>query len=198
VTAPAATENWGFSSIFAAYITNPGHKTHDICYTMSWAEGLNMQRYTLYIGLVALLAASPPCLASGKIYQWVDKDGQTHYSDAPQGKQSGVRTQDTEAITIDDSKTNTSKATTSPQQQKKLTQTLEEDRHRREQEAAQKKQQSAEREQRCHQARDRLKRFESSSALYDLDANGQRRILSDVERKAAEEKVHNEIEKYCG
>ena len=159
-----------------------------------------MQRYTLYIGLAIVLATSAVCLASGKIYQWVDKDGQTHFSDAPQGKQAGVRTQDTDAITLDASKnkTTTTQTNTTPQQQQKLTQTLEEDRHRREQENAQKKQQTAERERRCHLARDRVKRFESSGALYDLDENGQRRILSDSERKAAEEKAHNEIEKYCG
>ena len=157
-----------------------------------------MPRYTIYILMTVLLTVSLPCQASGKIYQWVDKDGQTHFSDAPQGKQAGVRTQDSEPITIDASKTNTTKTNTTPQQQQKLTQTLEEDRHRREQEAAQKKQQTAEREHRCHLARDRLKRYESSGYLYDLDENGNRRNLSESERKAAEEKVHNEIEKFCG
>lgn len=138
-----------------------------------------------------MLCTAPLMAAESKIYKWVDEQGQVHYGDAPKGKQSGVRTGDDNAVTSE------SPTVTAPDRQQKLIQSLEADRRAREEEKAKKQQQREELERRCYQARDRLRQYESSSHLYDLDAEGKRRVLSDSERKSAEDKLRSDIDKYC-
>lgn len=67
---------------------------------------MKRQRGYLYVvfALCSLFAGN--VCAANKIYQWVDKDGQTHFSDAPQGKVSGVKTTDDDPTTIEPPKSN--------------------------------------------------------------------------------------------
>ncbi|MBI3561976.1 MAG: DUF4124 domain-containing protein [Gammaproteobacteria bacterium] len=180
-----------------------------------------MNRYTIYIGFLALLLAASAG-AADKIYKWTDAHGQVHYSDAPQGNQSAVRTQDSDPITLEATKpgekplhpiqrkppghssattaaatTHDSNGTPTSSPEQRLIQSFEEERHQREEAAARKKHQEEEREQRCHRARDKLRQYESAGYLYDLDPDGNRRALNDSERKTAEEKLKAEIEKFC-
>ena len=58
-------------------------------------------------------------------------------------------------------------------------------------------QEKAERKKRCTYARDRLDRYHSSR-IYEPQADGSRRFLSDSERKAAIEKLEKQVRKWCG
>jgi hypothetical protein len=145
-------------------------------------------RYLIPV-ILLLLAMSAQ---ADKIYKWVDDKGQVHYGDAPRGAQTGVKA---ESATATD--TNTTIVNDTQQDQRKLSRSLEDERHAREEEKAKKQQQAADRQQRCHRARDLMKRYESSSHLYDLDAGGNRQVLSDEQRKGAEDKLRKDIEKNC-
>lgn len=58
--------------------------------------------FYLYMAVIICSLVTGNVVAAGsKIYQWVDKDGQTHFSDAPQGKVTGVKTTDDDPTTID-------------------------------------------------------------------------------------------------
>ena len=131
-------------------------------------------------------------LQAEKIYKWIDDKGQVHYGDAPRGSQVGVKSEPAKS-----SDSSTTIVTDTQQDQRKLSRSLEEDRRAREEEKAKKQQQAADRQQRCHRARDSIKRYESSSQLYDLDANGNRQVLNEEQRKNAEDKLRKDIEKYC-
>lgn len=140
--------------------------------------------------LMLLMVVMP--LQAEKIYKWVDDKGQVHYGDAPRGTpQTGVKTEPASTTT------DTTIVNDVQQDQRKLSRSLEEDRRAREEEKAKKQTQAADRQQRCHRARDLIKRYEASSQLYDLDASGNRQVLSDEQRKTAEEKLRKDIEKNC-
>jgi hypothetical protein len=53
------------------------------------------------------------------------------------------------------------------------------------------------RRENCQQARDHLWRYTHSSYLYEQDETGNRRILEDSERRAAEDRARAAVEKYC-
>lgn len=153
------------------------------------------QRWAIYLSFLATLALSCGGLlpASAAVYRWVDAQGQVHFSDqAPTGSHPptlDLPTAPAPPITNDE-------AARRAKQQRLLRAWSEEDRQ---QAAAQAKaaRQQAMRQKRCALARDRLRSYRQARYLYDLDAQGKRRILSDSEYQQALQQAQDAVTQWC-
>ena len=142
------------------------------------------------IHLVLLLAALTPAQAAD-VYKWVDEQGRTHYGDRPA---------DESALSVDVESENPDADPVLQERRSKRDKLLEQfaDERRQEAEKAEKlAAEKAERERKCASARDKLWQYEHSPYLYELDNEGERRILNDAERAAEENKVRRFLEKNC-
>ena len=141
-----------------------------------------------WLCLLGLLAAP----ASAQVYKWVDEQGRVHYSDQPQGS---------EGRTVPIRRTAPAESTTEQDRravQERLLQDFERDRVEREEARAREAQEQAQRERNCILARDYLRNLESAGLLYDLDDQGNRRVLNEAERKRAEQDARRDVEHWCG
>lgn len=140
---------------------------------------------------VALLAP----LAHGEVYRWVDTQGRVHFGDKPPNKEAA------ESIAI---KAQPKSATSAPTEearrdkQQRLLRAWKEERLQREEKAAKNREAQELREKNCHIAKDQLRTYRNASSLYDLDKNGNRRILSDAEYKTALNEAEEEVARWCG
>lgn len=141
------------------------------------------------IGLLLLLALP----VKAQVYKWVDEQGRVHYGDKPHGIEA-------QSVPVRPAPT-TGPSAEPPQDrdeaQRRLLHDLEQDRLEREEARERKTQEQARRERNCALARDRLRRLESAGLLYDLDAQGDRRVLGDAERLAAEEQARRAVQQWC-
>ncbi|MEJ2508545.1 MAG: DUF4124 domain-containing protein [Gammaproteobacteria bacterium] len=145
--------------------------------------------------MVCLLAACCAAAHAGDIYKWTDPQGRVHYGDKQAAEQPGGGS----AIPVQlrpeppaDPETAGRRA-----RQEKLLRSMQEDdavKARREHQAQAK---AAERQARCTRARKRLQHYRSSRYLYEKGDDGQRRILTDAERAAAEKRLQTAIESHC-
>ena len=131
--------------------------------------------------------------AGAAVYKWVDEDGRVHYGDRPESQRAAP-------VQMPPAQPSGSVAPPVDRQsrQRRLVDTLEEDRLRRLEERAKAETERADRSRRCAWARDRMRRYESAGFLYDLDERGERRALSDAERRRALGQAQAEIDKWCG
>jgi hypothetical protein len=137
------------------------------------------------IGL--LLAAT----AQGEVFKWTDEDGKVHYSDKP--------AKDSEQLQIreaGDPGTGVS-VEQREERRRKLLQAFEEDRAKKNEQEEKQKKIQARKQRDCVVAKDRLKNYEKSSRLYNLDNKGNRVILSDAERQVTIDRLRSQIEKHC-
>lgn len=58
-------------------------------------------------------------------------------------------------------------------------------------------QETTERNRNCAYARDRLRRYQEAGTLYNLDGQGERRVLSETERAASHKMAEDDIAKWC-
>ena len=151
-----------------------------------------MQKLTLIL-FIASLAPLAVLANEPKVYKWVDEDGRVHYGDRPQGRPA-------EELSLpqgSDGQAPGPPASRAERQRRLLevmeTERLERDEARRKREAA-----AADRNARCHYARDRVRRYQSAGRLYDLDEQGERRILGDAEYDRAMQRARAEVKKWCG
>ncbi len=127
-----------------------------------------------------------------EVYQWTDANGQTHFSDRP--PTSGASAVDLPAPPAAPATTPAERL----EQQQKLLRAFDEERRQARDAREQAKQDKAERQRKCNIARDRLRSLESSSAIYNLDANGERVYMDHSLRDGYIAERRQAVEEFCG
>jgi len=141
---------------------------------------------------VLLLLCGGGMSAPAEVYQWTDANGQMHFGDRP--PQDGARTIDLPAPAATAAPTPEERL----EKQQKLLHAFEEERRQARDNRAQAQQDKAERQRNCIQARDRLQSYETSSAIYDLDATGERIFMDNSQREAFLAERRQDVETWCG
>ena len=141
--------------------------------------------------LLVLMMVISAASAQG-IYKWVDEQGQVHFGERPpedaQASEVTVKPPPPSAPVVQqDRKENT----------QRLLRAFEEERMDKEEKAAKEAQESAQRKRACTVARDRLRRYQEARGFYNLDANGERRILNDAEHAATISRAEEAVKQYC-
>lgn len=128
--------------------------------------------------------------AQGRIYQWVDENGTTHFTQQP--PPAGIEAR----IVTPPPDVNTGPAREQMKQQEERAQKYLKDTSKAKEDEA-KKQQEAEAQRRaCEQARTRLQSFERPRVNF-VDKDGTRRRATEEERQAELKKTQEYIDKNC-
>ncbi len=144
--------------------------------------------------LVVLLAVADSAPAA-KVYKWVDENGNVHFGDRPAGNDAQeleIKTREpaapapTPGLPLRPSQVRTS-----------ISDVMEEERLRRKDAREKEKQARESRQRNCVLARDKLRSYEESDYLYDIDSEGNRRVLNDAQRKAAEDAARDDVTRFC-
>ncbi|MGH8582050.1 MAG: DUF4124 domain-containing protein [Gammaproteobacteria bacterium] len=154
------------------------------------------------IALAAALAVLLPAGIRGEIYKWVDAQGHTHYAERPGS--SGAQAMGQPPVGTDaghmprSGGSAAAQAADRMQREQRLLKAFEEERRERTEKQAKQRAEAQERTQRCAAAKDGLYRVRHAGYLYERDAGGERRILSDGERASAEQSAQEAVEHWCG
>ncbi|MDH3714625.1 MAG: DUF4124 domain-containing protein [Gammaproteobacteria bacterium] len=143
-------------------------------------------------GLVLLLAFTGAA-AGAKVYKWVDEDGNVHFGDRPPADAAQEL-----QIKVRPSTAPPSQALPGSTNRTSISEVMEEERLRRKEAREQEQQARETRQRNCVLARDKLRSFEESNYLYDVDSSGKRRILSDAQRETAEKAAREDVQRFCG
>ncbi len=141
--------------------------------------------------VIVLMLAFGITESNAEIYKWTDEQGNIHYGDKPNKRASEVQ--------VDISKKGHISTDTDRQlKRKNLIDAFNKDREyeNKQKSEAQKKNKKLKRA--CIRAKDQLRNYTKARALYDLDKDGNRIIISDEERNSATQNLKNNINKYCG
>ena len=149
---------------------------------------------TTWLSIFLLLFSQ---IAAGGIYRWVDEEGRVHFSDRPVAeaakeveiKQSSPPPSGPDARPATDAERR--------DKQQKLLDVYRQEREEKAESRRKARQEKAERKKRCTYARDRLDRYRSSR-IYEPQADGSRRFLSDAERDTAISDLKKQVRKWCG
>ena len=151
---------------------------------------MSKQAYALLLTLTLIVAGAP---AAGQIYKWTDEEGNVHFTDKPEGR-------DTERVAIQSRRTNPEQVQAERQARAEAAAKAAEE------EAAAKPQgpteeelqaRAEERAQKCTKYREKLQRFVQSRRIYREDENGERVYLSEEEMQEAREEAENLVQQYC-
>ena len=148
--------------------------------------------------LLTLLLCGSGIPAWAEVYQWTDAEGRVHFGDRP--PQTGART-----VPLPESRESPESpgapAATSGERlekQHKLLRAFEEERRQDRDAHEQAQRDKAERERNCNEARERLQTYERSSALYDLDAQGERIYVDETQREQIIAEQRKAVKDLCG
>lgn len=129
-------------------------------------------------------------VSQAEIYKWVDEQGKTHYGDKP--------VENSEELKVNVENSGNLKASKSREdRRKKLIESFDDDRSRENKEKSEYKKQKEKIERNCVLAKDRLRRYERASSLYNLDTGGNRVTVSNEIRQKDTEELRKKIKKYC-
>ncbi|MGB5178640.1 MAG: DUF4124 domain-containing protein [Gammaproteobacteria bacterium] len=137
--------------------------------------------------LVALLACMPLHAA---IYKCTDAQGDTRYSDEPCGRNATVFVPKAAPAPAGDAAERMDKT-------RRLLRAYDVENAEREREETAARTARAEAEKNCVAARERLRNITRARALYRLDEDGNRAVLSFEERAAAEQQTRAAVEHWC-
>jgi len=130
-------------------------------------------------------------LANAGIYKWTDENGKVHYGDKPTagGEELNIQVkQSTAPIKSDE---------TRAERRQRISDSMTDDRLERNKKKDEAKKKRAQLNRQCVQAKDRLKRYKQANRLYNLDKDGNRRILSDKSRDKSIANLQKEIRRKC-
>jgi hypothetical protein len=141
-------------------------------------------RYWIFVLLLL-----PGALAA-EVYKWTDSQGRVHYGDRPGSGSARTLTTDTRdrGLGLD---------ADASREQQRLLQALDEERRAEGAARAEAAQEAAKRERNCAHARDRLRIYRNARYLYDPQADGGRRVLSEQERTAAQARAEQQVRQWC-
>jgi hypothetical protein len=123
------------------------------------------------------------------MYRWVDAEGKTHFGDRPPQ-------QNAQSIHLPRSK-NPQVSTDRTQRTERLVEQFASERNQRATDRAKVLQAAESRKARCREAQNRARDALQAGYLYDYDEQGHKRVLSDVEHKAAIARVSQDAERIC-
>ena len=127
------------------------------------------------------------CLDAG-VYKWTDDQGNVHFGDRPPAKGA-------EEVKVPESAPSPAPATKDRKStQQRMLEMYREDREKKKLEKAKRKQEATQLAKKCENARNQLRKYQNSRALYDKLPGGERRFLTDEER----EKTIAELQKAIG
>ena len=138
--------------------------------------------------VITVLFALP---AQAEIYKWTDEKGNVHYGDKP--------IVNSEEILIPEKINVQSRVTMQEREEKRkrLLESFAEDRADKKEQQEKLEIKKTKLNRQCITARDRLKTYQKSSRLYNLNEKGERVILSDKARQQAVNQLSAEIDKHC-
>ncbi len=140
----------------------------------------------------ALLAVSSHSALSAQVYRWVDANGRVQFGDRPHGDSAQAITMPSlpaaKAAPSDAERAET---------QRHLLQIFATEREEKALAAKKAKENAAERQKKCTIAKDDLQQMRTAGVLYDLDAAGNRRILSDAEHAEAHRRAEETVATWC-
>ena len=151
--------------------------------------------------LIRLLLCIVICLlplgqAQAGVYRWVDDAGRVHFGDRPPGDQATeleLPAAEPEALRINPQQLDDERKA----RRQKLLDAYEEERQQKREALRKREAEEQKRSRNCAIARDRLRRYEHSSALYQPLEDGGRRVLSKAERRSATERARQAVEQWC-
>ena len=151
-------------------------------------DNLAAGRRLLMVLLAGLLMSAP---VSAQVYKCTDAAGKIQYTDIPCGES---------ATSIRKPVAPPSPAATQDERMQKtrrLLDAMEAERNEEKRNAEQARAEKEKRKRNCGIARDRYRQLTTASRLYDLDEEGNRIILNDAERAAAEARAKADVEEWC-
>ena len=142
-----------------------------------------------------MLLAIAGSAAAAKVYKWVDENGDVHFGDRPtrnNAQELEIKVQEPVAPAAVPGQP-------PPRNQVRtnISDVMEEERLRRRKAREQEKEARESRQRNCVLARDKLRSYQESDYLYDIDSEGKRRVLSKAERAAAERDARDDVTRFC-
>mgnify|MGYP001553811257 CR=1 FL=1 len=149
-------------------------------------------RKAVVVGSVVLLAGTA---MAGDIYKYVDENGEVHYGDRPTGEPAeqrmGLVSRSTDSASVNERIDQRLERDAAREEARKL-------REKDAEERAMAREDAKEKAAKCEENRARLSSYGEALRLYKQDDSGERVYLDDAERAAAEDRVRDNIAKYCG
>lgn len=148
----------------------------------------------ILLGLCIVLSQG----AGAAVYRWVDEHGRVQFGDRPPARE---EVEQIELKVPPPSSPGSTPAQTPAQRrevQQKMLDAYRDEREQRQQRRERQAAEQARRKRACIEARDRLRLYRSTSALYELDEQGNRRYLSDEGYEAALAQAREEVARLCG
>ncbi len=140
-----------------------------------------------------LLLSTFATAATAEVYRWVDEQGNVHFGDKPPASEAVDEVKIRKAPTPVPGSDPASRL----EAQQKLLNAMREERILKQEAEREAAQQQAERQQKCQRARNELLDYERSSAIYNLDDEGNRIYMSGAERDAFIQKLRDDIHRHC-
>jgi hypothetical protein len=138
-----------------------------------------------------LLCAAAQVAGAEDIYRWVDAEGRVHYGDKPPPESA-------ERIDVSPAPAADPGLGERRERGERLSDVLTEERKAREEERESTRQAAEARRAKCAAARSRYERAANASVVYEESSDPQNpRILDDSERGAYEQRLQEEIRRYC-
>ncbi|UCC57275.1 MAG: DUF4124 domain-containing protein [Gammaproteobacteria bacterium] len=125
-----------------------------------------------------------------EIYKCRDANGKLQYTDRPCVGESSVFTPEKAPVADEDSDERMNRT-------RKLLDAMEAERNQKEKAAAEQKVEKERRQRNCNNARDRYRRIIEASRLYELDKDGNRVVMNDVQRAQTTERARAAMERWC-
>ncbi len=130
--------------------------------------------------------------AAGGIYKWVDENGGVHYDEHPPAtggaKELHLKDDTSNGIGLDAERA---------AQQERMLRAFDEEHAQQQADEQKAEQEQAVRTRNCARARDNLRRYQQASRIYDLDAQGNRRVLNDTEHAATLQRAQDDVKHWC-
>ena len=136
-----------------------------------------------------------------EIYKWVDERGHTHYGEKPpankKSKQIQLRKEPVRSIPKDKVEKNPAETKTRLEKQQKLIRALSDDRKQKKEQREKQQRMSKQKVRNCANAKDNLRRYQSSSSVYKIDDDGNRITLPGAARDKSIQRARAEVKKWC-
>lgn len=147
-----------------------------------------MQNRHLFIMLCASLALASPVMA-GKVYKWVDKDGNVQFGDQPPSEQA-------EQVNIRKHNPDTHYEERMKSQQEKQS-SDQAQREEQQKNAAEEKQAAEQAKKRCLAAKNNLSIMRDGGRVYTLNDKGEREYVDDKDRAARIKEAEAVVKDAC-